>query len=183
LNRLRAYAAVNGTQFTAAHEPGKDYLTFITYPIYNTSSIVALRKGFVGNQVVTVLSNVGSSRNSTVQTQFTLNATGTGFQPGQNITEILSCETVNTDENGNLDVDLHDGGPRVYYPTDSLNPYAGLCGHGKAETATPGNSSSSNNSSSPPKKSRAPLQTAASAMTNLISFVLIGVLVAVGVSF
>ncbi|KKA19189.1 Alpha-amylase [Rasamsonia emersonii CBS 393.64] len=155
LNRLRSYAAVNGTQFTAANEPGNDYLTFIMYPIYNSTHILALRKGFVGNQVISVLSNLGTYPDGNVETKIVLNATGTGFQPGQSVTEILSCQTVLTDENGNLDVDLHDGGPRVYYPTDSLNIYSDLCGHHEAQPATSGNSSSGTS----PKKSDGSLST------------------------
>jgi alpha-amylase len=149
LNALRSYAAFNGTQYTAATEPGSDYLTFITYPIYNSSNVVGFRKGFVGNQVITVLSNLGSNTNHTQQTVFQLNTTGTGFTASQNITEIVSCNTYLTDSNGNLNVNLSDGNPRVYYPTDSLGAYSNLCGHQLATTSSgnPGNSSSSAKSS------------------------------------
>ncbi|KAL1982275.1 hypothetical protein VTN96DRAFT_1584 [Rasamsonia emersonii] len=131
LNRLRAHAAGNGTRFTESSPSSSqqnDYLTFVTYAIHNTSHTVALRKGFAGNQVITVLSNLGSqpSRDDP-ETSFTLPSAGTGFHPNQNVTEILSCRTVLTDGAGNLNVDLSaDGGPRVYYPTNSLNG-SGLC--------------------------------------------------------
>lgn len=132
LNRLRAHAASNGTRFTESAPSSSqqnNYLTFVSYAIHNSSHTVALRKGFAGNQVITVLSNLGSqpSRDDP-ETSFTLSSAGTGFHPNQNVTEILSCRTVLTDGAGNLNVDLAaDGGPRVYYPTNSLNG-SGLCG-------------------------------------------------------
>ncbi|KAL1968941.1 hypothetical protein VTN77DRAFT_775 [Rasamsonia byssochlamydoides] len=132
LNRLRAHAAGNGTRFTESSSSPQqhDYLTYVSYPIHNTSHTVAFRKGYPGNQVITVLSNLGSRPSSNdPETSFTLPAAGTGFHPHQNVTEILSCRSVLTDGAGNLNVNLaDDGGPRVYYPTNSLNGSV-LCGH------------------------------------------------------
>jgi Domain of unknown function (DUF1966). len=128
LNRLRSHAAGNGTNFTDAGAQGRDYLTYISLPIHNDAHTLALRKGFAGNQVVSVLSNLGSNPNNSADTQLTLKSDGTDFSPGQNVTELLSCKIVVTDASGNLIVVLNDGGPRVYYPTSSLNT-SGLCGH------------------------------------------------------
>lgn len=77
---------------------------------------------------MSVLSNLGSHPNNSAAAQVTLKSDGTGFSPGQNVTEVLSCKTVVTDASGNLNVVLNDGGPRVYYPTSSLN-VSGICGH------------------------------------------------------
>lgn len=128
LNRLRSHAAGNGSRFTDASEPHRDYLTYITLPIHDSDHVLALRKGFAGNQVVSVLSNLGSHPSGDAETSVVLPAEGTGFRPEQNVTEILSCRTLVTDRSGNLRASLEDGGPRVYYPTESLN-MSGLCGH------------------------------------------------------
>ncbi|KAL2003967.1 hypothetical protein VTN02DRAFT_1263 [Thermoascus thermophilus] len=130
LNHLRAHAASNGARFTNRSEPFRDYLTYITLPIHESAHVLALRKGFKGNQIITVLSNLGSHPDGNAETTVLLSAEGTDFTPGQNLTEILSCRTVLADQqSGNLTVSLADnGGPRVFYPTESLE-MSGLCGH------------------------------------------------------
>ena len=108
---------------------GTDYLSYLSLPIYNSTNILAMRKGFTGNQVVSVVSNLGAKPATNATTQFTLGSDGTGFSSGQNVTELLSCKTFVTDSSGNINVDLSsDGGPRVYYPTDSLNRSTNICG-------------------------------------------------------
>lgn len=130
LNRIRSYASGTGKVFTSGSEPGTDYLSYLTLPIFNSTNILATRKGFIGNQVVSVLSNLGAKPAANATTKITLSSNGTGFQSGQNVTEILSCQTFLTDSSGNLLVDLSsDGGPRVYYPTTSFNASANLCGY------------------------------------------------------
>jgi alpha-amylase len=57
----------------------------------------------------------------------TLTSLATGFHPRQNITEILSCQFTQLDDTGDLEINLHDGDPRIYYPTDSLHG-SDLCG-------------------------------------------------------
>ncbi|TQB73364.1 hypothetical protein MPDQ_005949 [Monascus purpureus] len=129
LNRIRSYAIQDGQQYTEDASGSREYATFVSYPIYNTSHVVALRKGYAGNQVVAVLSNLGSNPSSdSSETSLVLSTNGTGFHPGQNVTEILSCESVLTDSSsGDLRVSLSDGGPRVFYPSKSLNN-SGICG-------------------------------------------------------
>lgn len=88
-----------------------------------------MRKGFAGNQVVSVVSNLGAKPATKAATQITLGSDGTGFSSGQNVTEVISCKTFVTDSSGNINVDLSsDGGPRVYYPTESLNRSTNICG-------------------------------------------------------
>jgi alpha-amylase len=129
LNRMRSYASGDGEKSTVAPKSGSDYLSYLSVPIYNSSNILAMRKGFTGNQVVSVVSNLGAKPATKATTRITLGSDGTGFSSGQNVTEIFSCKTIVTDSSGNLHVDLSsDGGPRVYYPTKSLNRSTNICG-------------------------------------------------------
>ncbi|PYH63383.1 alpha-amylase [Aspergillus vadensis CBS 113365] len=143
LNRLRSYASGDGEQYTQKSQSGSDYLSYLTAPIYNSTHILATRKGFAGNQVVSVVSNLGAKPSSKATTKITLGSDETGFQAKQNVTEILSCKTYVTDSSGNLAVDLSsDGGPRVYYPTDSLKDSTDICGD-QTKSATPSSSAAS----------------------------------------
>ncbi|GKZ26284.1 hypothetical protein AbraCBS73388_002368 [Aspergillus brasiliensis] len=151
LNRIRSYASGDGEQHTQDSASGTDYLSYLSAPIFNSTHILATRKGFAGNQVVSVVSNLGAKPASKATTKITLDSDGTGFQAKQNVTEILSCKTYVTDSSGNLAVDLSsDGGPRVYYPTNSLKDSTDICGN-QTKSATP---SSSSASSASPSQSR-----------------------------
>ncbi|KAJ5623592.1 hypothetical protein N7490_012197 [Penicillium lividum] len=130
LNRIRSYASGDGEKSTVAPKLGSDYLSYLSLPIYNSTNILATRKGFTGNQVVSVVSNLGAKPAAKATTKITLGSDGTGFSSGQNVTEIFSCTTFLTDQSGNIHVDLSsDGGPRVYYPTESLNRSTNICGN------------------------------------------------------
>ncbi|RAH53315.1 alpha-amylase [Aspergillus piperis CBS 112811] len=143
LNRLRSYASGDGEQYTQNSQSGSDYLSYLSAPIYNSTHILATRKGFAGNQVVSVVSNLGAKPASKATTKITLGSDETGFQSKQNVTEILSCKTYVTDSSGNLAVDLSsDGGPRVYYPTDSLKDSTDICDD-QTKSATPSSSAAS----------------------------------------
>ncbi|OQD67747.1 hypothetical protein PENPOL_c003G06598 [Penicillium polonicum] len=138
LNRIRSYASGDGEKSTLTPKSGSDYLSYLSLPIYNSTNILAIRKGFTGNQVVSVVSNLGAKPATKATTKITLGSDGTGFSSGQNVTEILSCKTFVTDSSGNLSVDLSsDGGPRVYYPTESLNRSTSICpNHTQTSTAS-----------------------------------------------
>ncbi|KAJ5724845.1 hypothetical protein N7493_006573 [Penicillium malachiteum] len=140
LNRIRSYASGDGKNYTVAPKSGTDYLSYLSFPIYNTTNILAMRKGFTGNQVVSVVSNLGVKPASNATTRFTLGSDGTGFSSGQNVTEVLSCKTFIVDSSGDLSVDLSsDGGPRVFYPTESLNRSTIICGnHTQKSSASSG---------------------------------------------
>ncbi|PWY83590.1 alpha-amylase [Aspergillus heteromorphus CBS 117.55] len=130
LNRMRTYASGAGQNYTLSSQSGTNYLSYVSLPIFNSTNILAMRKGYAGNQVVSVVSNLGAKPATQATTKITLDASGTGFQSRQNVTEILSCTTFVTDGSGNLPVDLSsDGGPRVFYPTDSLNRSTEICGN------------------------------------------------------
>lgn len=130
LNRIRSYAGGDGEKFIVAPKSGTDYLSYLSVPIYKSKNILAMRKGFTGNQVVSVVSNLGAKPATKATTKITLGSDGTGFSSGQNVTELLSCKTFVTDSSGSINVDLSsDGGPRVYYPTASLNESTNICGN------------------------------------------------------
>jgi alpha-amylase len=135
LNHIRSYASRDGGKSTKS---GSDYLSYLSLPIYSSTNILAMRKGFTGNQVVTVVSNLGAKPATNATTLITLGSDGTGFSSGQNVTELLSCKTFVTDSSGNISVDLSlDGGPRVYYSTESLNRSTNICGnHTQTSTAS-----------------------------------------------
>lgn len=74
-----------------------------------------MRKGTDGEQVITVLSNLGASGSS-----YTLSLGGTGYSAGEQLTELLSCTRVTVDSSGNVPVPMASGLPRVLYPTSLL---------------------------------------------------------------
>ncbi|KAK7744988.1 hypothetical protein SLS53_003222 [Cytospora paraplurivora] len=107
LNAIRSWAiSVNST-----------YLNYNAWPIYSDSNTIGVRKGYSGNQVVGVYSNVGSSGSTTV----TLTAANTGFTAGEALTDVLSCTSFTADSSGGLSVTITNGLPRVFYPTSALS--------------------------------------------------------------
>lgn len=107
LNTIRSWAiSVNST-----------YLGYNAYPIYSDSNTIAMRKGFTGNQVVSVYTNAGSSGSVTV----TLDSGVTGFIAGQALVDVMSCTSLTADSNGDLSVSLSQGLPRVIYPESALS--------------------------------------------------------------
>jgi alpha-amylase len=75
-----------------------------------------MRKGTDGSQVITVLSNLGSSGAS-----YTLSLKGTGYTAGQKLMEIYNCSAVTVGADGTVPVAMGQGQPRVFYPVDKLN--------------------------------------------------------------
>lgn len=92
------------------------YLTYRNYHIYSDNNNVAMRKG----QMVTVLSNLGSSAGSSTLTF------ASGYAAGTQVTELLTCNTLTADSNGNLAVPMSQGLPRIYYPSANITS-SGLC--------------------------------------------------------
>ena len=74
-----------------------------------------MRKGSDGSQVITVLSNKGSSGNS-----YTLSLGGTGYTAGQELMEIFTCSKVTVGTDGTVPVAMGGGQPRVFYPVDKI---------------------------------------------------------------
>ena len=103
---------------------GSNYLTYQAYPTYSDDSTIVMRKGFTGNQIVGVFSNLGTGGASYT---LTLSSGATGFTGEQDVMEILSCSAVTTDSSGNLAVSMAQGLPRVFYPTTQIKG-SGICG-------------------------------------------------------
>lgn len=90
-----------------------------------------MRKGSIaGAQVITVLSNKGSSGSS-----YTLSLSSTGYSAGANLVEMYTCTTLTVDSSGNLPVPMASGLPRVLVPSSWVSG-SGLCGSGSTTTTT-----------------------------------------------
>lgn len=92
---------------------GSSYLTYKAYPIYSDSSTIVMRKGFNGNQIIGVFSNLGASGRF-----YSLTVANTGFAAGERVIEILSCVPVTADGNGNVAVQMGQGLPKVCSPSE-----------------------------------------------------------------
>ena len=84
------------------------YLTYQNYAIYTDTNTIAMRKGFDGNQIIAVLSNLGSSGATS-----TLSLENTGFTAGEQIVEVLACQDVTVDGSGNVPVSMGGGAAKV----------------------------------------------------------------------
>ncbi len=93
-----------------------NYLIYKNYPIYSNSHVIAMRKGFDGYQMITVLTNAGES-----SAEYTFMLGGTGFQPGEVLVEVTKCVTVSINADGSLDVAMAQGLPKVFYPAAQLS--------------------------------------------------------------
>lgn len=111
LNSIRSWAA----------SIDSGYLTYNNYVVYSDSSTIAMRKGYAGKQIIAVLSNLGDNGAS-----YTLTLGNTGFTSGEVVVEVLTCETVTADSNGDIAVPMASGLPRIYFPLAALDN-SGIC--------------------------------------------------------
>lgn len=103
-----------------------NYTTYMQDVIYQDYHSIALRKGFEGGQVVTVLNNNGQDIDD-----FEIKVVGHDFPKGTSLTEVLTCSNVTLDKHDRMIVKMGAGLPKVIVPTDMLLD-SGLCGN--AET-------------------------------------------------
>ena len=82
-----------------------------------------MRKGFDGGQIVAVFSNKGSDGANYTQAIGSV----TGFATGSTVIEILACQNVTIDNGGNLNVEMGQGQPMIFYPAAQLAG-SGICG-------------------------------------------------------
>ena len=94
------------------------------YTIYSSSSVIAMRKGSTGYQIISVFTNAGSSAGSST---LTLTSSETGFTASQALVEVTTCTSYTTDSSGNLKIAMSGGLPRIFYPTAQLTG-SGICG-------------------------------------------------------
>ena len=85
-----------------------DYLSYMAYPIYYDSSTIAMRKGYEGNQIISVFSNLGASGAS-----YNLTLGNTAYVAGESIVEILTCTATTADSDRNIVVAMGGGLPKV----------------------------------------------------------------------
>ena len=90
--------------------------------MYTGSSVIAMRKGFDGFQVVSVFTNAGASGASQA---LSLTASVTGFTSGQTVVDVMSCTAHTGDSSGDLSLTL-DTVPVVLYPSTGLSG-SGIC--------------------------------------------------------
>ncbi|KAH8820547.1 glycoside hydrolase family 13 protein [Xylogone sp. PMI_703] len=109
------------------------YLTYKAWPVYSDGSTIVMRKGNDGAQIIGVFTNLGANGASYT---LTLSSSETGFTANQALVEVMSCTSYTTDGNGNLNVAMASGLPRVFYPQAQLSG-SGICsGSGSPTTTT-----------------------------------------------
>lgn len=121
---------------THAFQADDKYGSYVGFTIYHDEHTMAMRKGFDGGQVITVLTNQGESADSS-----TLNLKNTGFSGGEKVTEVLSCKEQTAASDGTINVALSNGVPRVYYPSKGLEG-SKICQKGTSSTTSSGSGSS-----------------------------------------
>lgn len=125
LNGIRSHA------FSAEDTFG----SYVGFTFYHDEHTMAMRKGFDGSQLITVLTNGGENAPST-----TLNLKNTGFKAGEKITEILTCKEQTTQSDGSINVAMSKGAPNVFYPSAGLQG-SKVCQKGSSSSG-PGSGSS-----------------------------------------
>jgi alpha-amylase len=125
-----------------AFEKDDTYGNYVGFTIYHDEHTMAMRKGFDGNQVITVLTNEGEGAGS-----HTLNLKNTGFQAGEKIMEVLTCKEQTTQSDGSINVTMQNGSPRVFYPSSALTG-SKVCQPGSSSTGSGSGPSASNKTNS-----------------------------------
>ncbi|MCJ1307711.1 hypothetical protein MMC25_001359 [Agyrium rufum] len=126
------------------------YVTNMSTILYVDNSTLATTKGPDGVNIVAIFSNQGSTGGA-----YELSIGPNAFQPGTNVTELLSCNVTTADATGNITAMMNAGVPHVFFPSYQLNG-SGLCGSDKqtnTSSSGAGSSSGSSNSSSSNKTS------------------------------
>ncbi|EKG10746.1 hypothetical protein MPH_12129 [Macrophomina phaseolina MS6] len=98
-----------------------NYLTYKNWVIYSDTTTIAMRKGFDGFQLITVLSNKGARGDA-----YTLNLGNTGWTSGTRVVEILTCSTVTVTSSNTVTVPMANGLPRIYFAASNLSG-SGIC--------------------------------------------------------
>ncbi|KAJ6015835.1 alpha-amylase [Penicillium herquei] len=112
LNKIRKHA----------YRMDNSYVDQQTLNIYQGGSELGFRKGIEGRQVIMLLSTQGFSAKP-----YDVNL-WVSYNSGVNVTEVLNCKTYLVDGDGDLTVDMVEGLPRVFFPTELMEG-SGLCGY------------------------------------------------------
>ncbi|KAF1951570.1 alpha-amylase [Byssothecium circinans] len=98
-----------------------NYATYNIHAIWNDTNTVALRKGHNGKQIISVFTNKGNSSAS-----WTLNLSGTGWESGTEVVEVLTCTRATVDAKGSFEVPMEGGVPRIYFAVSAVGD-GGIC--------------------------------------------------------
>ncbi|KAK5113812.1 hypothetical protein LTR62_003196 [Meristemomyces frigidus] len=121
LNRFRQHVVHTSTNYT----------TYLNEVIYQDMHSIGMRKGYDGEQAITVLNNNGVGA-----AYFELPIAGHGFEPGTLLREVLTCTTLTVNETGYLNVPMFAGTPKVFYP-EQLMVNSSLCSSSGVDTSPP----------------------------------------------
>lgn len=99
----------------------QNYLAYNVHALWNDTNTVVLRKGHAPNQVVSVVTNLGSEAQVKAIT-----VENTGWSAGIDVVDVLTCETKTVGKNGELSVEIVGGLPRAYFAVESVGK-SGIC--------------------------------------------------------
>lgn len=89
-----------------------NYTTYNNYAIYQDYHTIAMRKGYDGSQVITVVTNNGEGCDD-----YIIDIDDHGFPAGTSLTEITTCTNLNVNGTGYINLPMGAGEPKVLYPT------------------------------------------------------------------
>lgn len=115
-------AALNQVRNQAIYK-SSTYLNYHAWVPYKDASTLVMRKGFDGNQIISVLSKLGASA---ADKSLTLSSSVTGFTANQVVYDILTCVSSTVSSSGSLSVTIKKGQPLVFYPKSQITG-SGIC--------------------------------------------------------
>ncbi|EED21030.1 alpha-amylase, putative [Talaromyces stipitatus ATCC 10500] len=128
--QLYTHTATSNTIRTLAMGKDSGFLTYKNIPIYQDSNTIAMRKGTSGLQLITILSNLGSSGSS-----YILSLSGSGYSSGTLLTELYTCINVTVSSSGIIAVPMASGEPRAFLPWSSVSG-SSLCNGDRSPECT-----------------------------------------------
>jgi hypothetical protein len=141
LNRIRNHAIL----------VDPDYITYPNQPMFTDDNTLAMMKGHLGKQVLTVLSNKGAD---SAPYDVSLPV---GFSPGEEVIDLIGCQRYNVSGIGELNFQITHGLPMVFYGTNNMAGVK-LCGDdglGGPEGVKAGTAKNTTDSSNPTANSGA----------------------------
>ncbi|PVI02428.1 glycoside hydrolase family 13 protein [Periconia macrospinosa] len=103
------------------------YATYNIWPIYNDTHTIAFRKGSSNAQIISVFTNVGSTNTNYAPWTLTLASGVTGWIPGTDVVEVLSCTKLTISPDGSLAVKMQKGLPKVYFSAAAAKADRRIC--------------------------------------------------------
>jgi alpha-amylase len=92
------------------------YLSYQAWPIYVNDHLIAMRKGFNGNQIIGIYTNIGGKKSYSLE----LPSATTGFAVGEDVLDVMRCKLVKPDADGILRISSPTGEPTILYPARAL---------------------------------------------------------------